>query len=242
MLRNMNIYGINPVFEALRGSPERVLRILIGKEKGGKRIAEITTLARSCRIPFSFETSAVLDRKSQGEPHQGVMAELAAFDYADLAEVLRGDPSRIILLDGVEDPRNLGAVIRTAEASGADAVIIPSRHTCGITGTVMKTSAGAAFHIPVCRITNTVRTICELKKKGFWVVGLDMGGEETLPEDLKASPLLLVGGGEHRGLRPLVRENCDFLCRLPMRGRVSSLNLSVAVGILIYSLVEPEKV
>ena len=213
---------------------------IIEKDRNARRISEIVSLARSCRIPFSFEPSSVLDRKSEGEPHQGVMAELAAFDYADLDDVLRCSPSRIILLDGVEDPRNLGAVIRTAEASGAGAVIIPSRHTCGITGTVMKASAGAAAHIPVCRITNTVRTISELKKEGFWVVGLDMEGEETLPVDLKSSPLLLIGGGEHRGLRPLVKENCDFLYRLPMRGQVSSLNLSVAVGILIYSLVEPE--
>ena len=236
----MNIYGINPVLEILKGSPERVLRIIIEKDKNARRISEIVALARSCRIPFSFEPSSVLDRKSEGEPHQGVMAEMAAFDYADLEEVLGGNPSRIILLDGVEDPRNLGAVIRTAEASGAGAVIIPSRHTCGITGTVMKASAGAAAHIPVCRITNTVRTIAELKKKGFWVIGLDMEGAETLPADLKNSPLLLIGGGENRGLRQLVKENCDFLYRLPMRGQVSSLNLSVAVGILIYSLVEPE--
>lgn len=237
----MNIYGINPVFEALRGSPDRVLRIIIEKERSGRRISEIVSLARASRIPFSFESSGVLDRKANGEPHQGVIAELAAFDYADLESVLEGNPSRIILLDGVEDPRNLGAVIRTAEASGADAVLIPSRHTCGITGTVMKTSAGAAAHIPVCRITNTVRTITDLKKRGFWVVGLDMDGDEVLPADLRSAPLLLIGGGEHRGLRPLVKENCDFLCRLPMRGSVSSLNLSVAVGILIYSLIEPER-
>ncbi len=236
----MNIYGINPVLEILKGSPERVLRVIIEKDRNARRISEIVSLTRSCRIPFSFEPSSVLDRKSEGEPHQGVMAELAAFDYVDLDDVLRCSPSRIILLDGVEDPRNLGAVIRTAEASGAGAVIIPSRHTCGITGTVMKASAGAAAHIPVCRITNTVRTISKLKKEGFWVVGLDMEGEETLPVDLKSSPLLLIGGGEHRGLRPLVKENCDFLYRIPMRGQVSSLNLSVAVGILIYSLVEPE--
>ena len=234
----MNIYGINPVTEALKGSPDKVLRIVIEKEKSGKRISEIISLARSSRIPFTFEIAAALDRKSGGESHQGVIAELAAYEYADLDTVLGNNPSRIILLDGVEDPHNLGAVIRTAEASGADAVIIPSRNTCGVTATVMKASAGAVAHIPVCRITNVVRTMELLKEKGFWVIGLDMRGEEVIPEDLKSSPLLLIGGGEHRGLRPLVRENCDFLYRLPMRGRVTSLNLSVAVGILVYSLVD----
>jgi len=234
----MNIYGINPVIEALKGSPEKILRIVIDKEKSGKRISEIISLARARKIPYTFEMSAALVRKSGGENHQGVLAEMAAYQYSDLGKVLDGDPSRIILLDGVEDPHNLGAVIRTAEASGADAVIIPSRNTCGVTATVIKSSAGAAAHLPVCRVTNTVRTMELLKKKGFWTVGLDMRGEEHLPDDLKSSRLLLVGGGEHRGLRPLVREHCDFLCRLPMKGQVNSLNLSVAVGILVYSLVD----
>ena len=234
----MNIHGINPVIEALKGSPDKILRIVIDKEKSGQRISEIVSLARSRKIPLSFEVSAALDRKSGGENHQGVLAEMAGYEYTDLKRVLAGDPRRIILLDGVEDPHNLGAVIRTAEASGADAVIIPSRNTCGVTATVIKASAGSAAHLPVCRVTNTVRTMELLKKEGFWVVGLDMRGEEKLPEDLKGSRLLLIGGGEHRGLRPLVREHCDFLCRLPMKGQVTSLNLSVAVGILIYSLVD----
>jgi len=234
----MIIYGINPVTEVLRSTPEKVLRLVIDRERSGRRISEIVALARAARIPFSFEPSSALDRKAEGEPHQGAIAELAAFEYSDLGEILQGVPTRIIMLDGVEDPRNLGAVIRTAEASGADALVIPSRNCCGITGTVVKASAGAAAHLPICRVTNTVRTIAFLKERGFWVVGLDMEGAETLPEDLKRSPLLLIAGGEHRGLRPLVRENCDFLFRLPMRGRVSSLNLSVAAGILIYSLID----
>ena len=235
----MNIFGINPVLEVLKASPDRVLRLTIDQEKRGRRISEIISMAGSLRIPFSLESSAALDRKSNGESHQGIIAELSAFDYADLNVVLARNPFRLILLDGVEDPRNMGAVIRTAEASGADGVIIPSRNNCGITGTVMKASAGAAAHVPICRVTNIVRTMGLLKEKGFWVIGLDMEGDGQLPEDLRPSPLLLIGGGEHRGLRPLVKENCDFLYRLPMRGKVSSLNLSVAVGILIYSLLPP---
>ena len=235
----MLIYGINSILETLRGSPDRVQRLIIDKGKKSPRISEIVAEARSRRIPFSFEPSSALDRRSGGEAHQGVMAELTAFNYAELDEVLASDPTRIILLDGVEDPRNLGAVIRTAEASGADAVLIPSRNSCGITGTVMKSSAGAASHIPVCRVTNVARTIALLKDRGFWAVGLDMEGREELPGDIKELPLLLIGGGENRGLRPLVKSHCDFLFRLPMKGKVSSLNLSVAVGILIYSLLGP---
>lgn len=236
----MVIYGINSVMETLRGTPDRVQRLIIDNGKKGARIAEVVAAARKLRIPFSFEPASALDRRAEGSGHQGVIAELTAFSYSSLEEVLDTGPTRIILLDGVEDPRNLGAVIRTAEASGADAVLIPARNSCGITATVMKSSAGAASHIPVCRITNTVRTIVALKDRGFWAVGLDMEGQEEIPGDISNYPLLLIGGGEHRGLRPLVKSHCDFLFRLPMKGKVSSLNLSVAVGILIYSLLSRE--
>jgi 23S rRNA (guanosine2251-2'-O)-methyltransferase len=235
----MIVFGVNPVYEVLKNDPDMILRLIIDKGRKKKNFQEIMELAHHSKVPCSFEPVASLDRMADGASHQGIVAQLSEFDYAELSEILERNPSRIVLLDGVEDPRNLGAVIRTAEASGTDAVIIPSRNSCGVNGTVMKTSAGAAFHLPVCRIGNSVRTILKLKEEGFWIIGLDMEGEESLASDLVERKLLLVVGGEHRGLRPLVRKHCDFLHRLPMRGRVSSLNLSVAAGILLYSLLPP---
>jgi 23S rRNA (guanosine2251-2'-O)-methyltransferase len=202
---------------------------------------ELLARARVKRIPIQREPSKQLTVRAQTTKHQGVIAVLNAFPYRTLDSILAGDTRLILVIDGVEDPRNLGAVIRTADACGVGGVLIPSRRNCGITGTVMKTSAGAAGHVPVSRVVNISQTLQILKSKGFWTVGLDMSGEEGLGHVPRQAPLAVVVGGEHRGLRRVVKNQCDFLVRLPMLGTVSSLNLSVAAGVLMYGLVTREE-
>lgn len=232
----MFIYGINSVSEALGVSKSSIRRIVVGRGKGGPRIQEIVRLAKSKGVPVSFEPVDALDRKAKGQKHQGVIAEISQVEYSSLEEILSSNPKLLLLVDGVEDPRNLGAVLRTAEAAGVDGVLLPHRHTCGITPAAVKTSAGAAMHLKVCRIGNVAQTLALLKKEGFWTVGLDTNGEEGFSQLNRDLPLVLVVGGEDRGLRRLVRQNCDFLIRLPILGNVSSLNLSVAAGIAIYAV------
>lgn len=232
----MLVYGINAVIEALSSDTRRIERITIAKGKAGRRLQQIIDQARAAKIPVHFEPEPALERKAGTRAHQSVIAEIAAAELASLDAVLERRPRLLLLVDGVEDPHNLGAVIRTAEAAGVEAVLLPNRHTCGITPAVVKTSAGAALHLPVCRVGNLVQTIKTLKESGFWVVGLDMAGESRFDEIDTSLPLAVVVGGESRGVRRLVRENCDFLLGLPMKGNVSSLNLSVAAGILLYTL------
>jgi 23S rRNA (guanosine2251-2'-O)-methyltransferase len=179
----------------------------------------------------------VLNRKAGVKQHQDVLAELSEVTYWDLEGLVKSKPGLLILLDGVEDPRNLGGVIRTAEAAGVGGVLLPRRGNCGITPTVIKSSAGAALHVKICRIGNTVRAMERLKKEGFWLVGLDLSGDEDISKIETDVPLAVVVGNEQRGLRRLVREHCDSLARLPMKGKLSSLNLSVAVGVLLYSII-----
>lgn len=232
----MYIFGIHPVSEALQATPERVQRLIVARGKAGARLQVLIDQARGAGIPVVFEPEEALHRKSQGLPHQSVAAELAPVPLRELDHVLEGHPPRILLADGVEDPRNLGALLRTAEAAGVTAVLLPARHSCGITPTVLRASAGAALHLDLVQIGNTVRTLETLKQHGYWIVGLDMSGQEDWSSVDAARPLVLVVGGEDRGLRRLVREHCDYLLRIPMRGRISSLNLAVAAGILMYGL------
>lgn len=236
----MIIYGINPVAEALQSSTSRLERIVVARGKHSSRIQEIIEKARSSGVAVHFEPVESLNRRAGGRGHQMVLAELGEIGFYPLETILAEEPSRVLVLDGVEDPRNLGAVLRTAEAAGIRCVLLPQRHTSGITPTVVKTSAGAALHLKIAKIGNVTQTLKRLKEQGFWAVGLDMQGSEGLGQIDPASKLALVVGGEDRGLRRLVRENCDFLVRLPMRGEVSSLNLSVAAGILFYLLIERE--
>ena len=237
----MIIYGINPVLEALESSTSRIERIVVARGKHSGRIQEVIDRARSNGIAVHFEPVEGLHRRAGGKGHQMVLAEIAEITFQSLDSILDGQPNRLLVLDGVEDPRNLGAVLRTAEAAGIDSILLPQRHTSGVTPTVVKTSAGAALHVKIAKIGNVTETLKRLKEAGYWTVGLDMKGREGLGQIDPASKLVLVVGGEDRGLRRLVRENCDFLVRLPMRGQVSSLNLSVAAGILFYLLLERER-
>ena len=226
------LIGIHPVREALQAG--RVLdRILIAKGTGGPRMQEIVDLARQKHVPIRFEQRAVLDRAASDQPHQGVVAFGAAMQYAGLDEV--PDSARLlILLDGVEDPHNLGAVIRTANAAGADAVLIPERRAAGLTDTVAKAAAGALEYMPVVRVKNVARTLGDLKKAGFWIYGLDERGTEDHDRVEYNLPTVFVLGGEGKGVHQLVRESCDVLVRIPMSGKIPSLNVSVAAGIVLF--------
>jgi 23S rRNA (guanosine2251-2'-O)-methyltransferase len=180
-----------------------------------------------------------LDREVPGLQHQGIVAFASAKQYAMLDDILRipaekGEPPLFLVLDGVEDPRNLGAILRTADAAGVHGVIIPERRAAGLTETVAKTAAGALEHVPVVKVTNIANTLDALKKAGVWVAGAEAGGSQVYWEADLTQPIALVLGGEDRGVRRLVQERCDYLISLPLRGQISSLNVSVAAGILIY--------
>jgi len=224
--------GIHPVREALRAG-HSLDRVLIAKGAGGPRVQEIVDLCRRAQISVRFEDREALDRASGIESHQGVVAFGAAAGYLTLEEI--GSTAKLLLvLDGIEDPHNLGAIIRTANAAGADGVIIPDRRAAGLTGTVAKAAAGALEYVPVVRIGNVARTLQDLKKKGYWIYGLDERGGETYDQVDYAERAVIVLGGEGKGLHQLVREHCDVLVRIPMAGRIPSLNVSVAAGIVLF--------
>jgi len=234
----MIIHGINAVTEALQEEKPNLERISVTRGRTSPRIQKIIDLARSRNIPVQFQPLEALTRKAETPRHQDVVAEISAGTVATFEEILEGQPSLILALDGVEDPRNLGAVLRTADAAGADGILLPKYHSCGITPAVVQVSQGAALHMKIARIGNLVTVLESLKEQGFWVVGLDMQGKNKVHEIAPDTKLVVVIGGEHRGVRPLVRQHCDFLISLPMKGHVSSLNLSVAAGILLYQLME----
>ena len=223
--------GIHPVVEALRA--KRALeRLLVAQGAGGPRVQEIIDLARRASIPVRFEPRAALDRLAGTSAHQGVVALGAAQRYADFDGVAPCE--MLVVLDGVEDPHNLGAIIRTAHAAGAGAVIIPERRAAGVTGVVAKAAAGALEHLPVVRVANINRALEELKQRGFWIYGLDERGAETYDQVEYASPAAVVLGGEGKGLHEQVRKHCDALVRIPVAGRISSLNVSVAAGVMLF--------
>jgi 23S rRNA (guanosine2251-2'-O)-methyltransferase len=223
--------GIHPVAEALKtGRP--LDRLLVAQGAGGPRLQEIIDLARRASVQVRFEPRAALDRLAGSSAHQGVVALGAAKPYADLDQAARSE--LVVVLDGVEDPHNLGAIIRTAHAAGAGSIIVPERRAAGVTDVVAKAAAGALEHLPVARVTNVNRALEDLKKRGFWIYGLDQRGTETYDQVKFATPTALVFGGEGSGLHELVRRHCDVLVRIPMAGAISSLNVSVAAGVVLF--------
>jgi 23S rRNA (guanosine2251-2'-O)-methyltransferase len=224
--------GIHPVREALRAGRD-LDRVLIARGAGGPRLQEIIELARERSVPVRFEPRDALDRASNSATHQGVLAFGAAQRYAELDQVA-GDAQLLVVLDGVEDPHNLGAIIRTAHAAGAAAVLVPDRRAAGLTETVAKAAAGALEHLPVVRVGNVTQTLEALKAKGFWIYGLDERASELYSETDYVRPTVVVLGGEGQGLHQLVKKHCDVLVRIPMAGAISSLNVSVAAGIVLF--------
>ena len=238
------IEGRNAVREALKAG-RALEKLYVQKGVSDAVIREITAGAAEQGIrPFLTEKEK-LDALSQTGRHQGVIAEIAAYEYAEVSDILKaaaekGEDPFILLLDGIEDPHNLGAILRSAHLAGAHGVIIPKNRAAGLNATVAKVSAGAVNYIPVARVTNLSRTMEELKQKGLWFVCADMDGEVMYRQNL-TGPIGLVIGSEGDGVSALVRKHCDFITRIPMSGQIDSLNASVAAGILAFEVVRQRK-
>lgn len=238
--QEFTIEGKNAVIEAFRaGKPIDKIFILDGASDGP--VMTIKREAKKHDTLIKYVTKERLDQMSETGKHQGVIAYAAAYEYAEVEDILKiakekQEPAFLILLDGIEDPHNLGAIIRTANQAGAHGVIIPKNRAVGLTASVAKTSAGALNYTPVARVTNLGKTIEDLKKEGLWFVCADMDGEIMYKQDLKG-PIGLVVGNEGEGVSRLVKEKCDFTASIPMKGNIDSLNVSVAAGVLAYEIV-----
>ena len=234
-----NIYGVLPVLEALRAGARRIDRIVIAGGVRDTRLREVLEAARRAKVPVRREPRISLDRLTHNANHQGVLAITSAASYSDADDLLTGiSPETVlILLDGVEDPHNLGAIIRTAECGGASAVVVPERRAAHLTEVVSKTSAGAIEHLPVARVINLASFIEALKNRDVWVVGVESVGQTAYTEYDYSGATALVFGGEGGGLHRLVRERCDAVVSIPMRGKVTSLNVSVAVGVVLFEAI-----
>ena len=236
----LTIEGRNAVMEAFR-SGKTIDKLFVLKNCQDGPVNSILREARKHDVIVSFVAKERLDQMSKTGKHQGVIASAAAYEYAEVEDILnlareKGEPPFIFLLDNIEDPHNLGAIIRTANLAGAHGVIIPKRHAVGLTATVAKTSAGALNYTPVAKVTNLGATMEELKKEGLWFVCADMGG--TTMYDLNLTgPIGLVIGNEGEGVGRLVTEKCDYVASIPMKGDIDSLNASVAAGVLAYEIV-----
>lgn len=232
------LYGIHPVGEALRSRANAINYVGVAKDRHDSKLQRIIDECRAQGIPVRFMRREELTLMTGAESHQGVIASVAATKgYAEVDDILRhkrGQYSFIVVLDGVEDPHNLGAILRTADGAGVDGVIIPERRAVGVTSTVAKASAGASEWLPVARVTNISRTIEELKARNFWVVGLDERGKQTYDQIDYNMDCALVLGAEGAGVHEQVRKKCDFLVSIPMLGKVPSLNVSVAAAVVMY--------
>ncbi len=239
-IKSLTIEGRNAVLEAFRsGKPVDKLFVLDGCQDGPVRT--IVREAKKHDTILNFVSKERLDQLSETGKHQGVIAHAAAYEYSEIEDMFalaekRGEDPFFILLDNIEDPHNLGAIIRTANLAGAHGVIIPKRRAVGLTATVAKTSAGALNYTPVAKVTNLAKTMEELKERGLWFVCADMGGESMYRMNL-TGPIGLVIGNEGEGVSRLVKEKCDFVVSIPMKGDIDSLNASVAAGVLAYEIV-----
>ncbi|HSE47868.1 MAG TPA: 23S rRNA (guanosine(2251)-2'-O)-methyltransferase RlmB [Terriglobales bacterium] len=234
------IYGIHSVAEALKARARNFDHVEIAKERSDPKMQRIIDDCRASGIPVRFVPREALDRLARTANHQGVVAVTTSKQYSqadDLIENRKGEWSFLVVLDGVEDPHNLGAVLRAADGAGADGVIVPERRAAHVTGTVAKSSAGASEHVPIAKVTNISRTLEDMKDQNIWIVGLDERGDQTYDQVDYKMHCALVFGAEGKGLHEHVRKHCDFLVRLPMAGSVSSLNVSVAAGIVMYEVV-----
>lgn len=238
------VAGRNAVMEALKGR-RSVNKLMIANGSTEGSIKEIIAVAKEKGINIQYWDRSKLDSIARGIRHQGVLAQVAPVQYAELEDILqvakdRNEPPFIVLLDELEDPHNLGAILRTADAAGVHGVLIPKHRSCPLSATVAKTSAGAVEHVPVARVGNLVQTIKKLKQEGLWVAAADMDGKDYYDTDL-TGPLLLIIGSEGQGVGRLVKEQCDFVVRIPMVGKINSLNASVAGSILMYEAMKQRR-
>jgi 23S rRNA (guanosine2251-2'-O)-methyltransferase len=239
------IAGKHPVLEALRSGRE-INKIWIAEGAQKSMTAPITAEAKKLGIVVQFVDKRKLDAMASGVAHQGVIAQAAAFDYVEVDDILaiakdRGEMPFILVLDEIEDPHNLGSILRTSECTGVHGVIIPKRRSASLTATVLKTSAGAAEHVAVARVTNLAQTIEKLKEAGVWVAGTDVSAAQDVYKSKFDMPLAIVIGNESKGMGRLIKEKCDFLVKLPMLGKLNSLNASVAAGVLMYEVVRQRR-
>lgn len=230
------ISRLNPLFEIVKSFPNRVNKILIQKDKRQRKITEIIHLAKAKDIPLLFVPKQKLDRLDRN--HQGVVALLTPKEFSSLDNILSSaNIPFLVLLDGIEDPQNLGAIIRTAEGAGADGIILPERRSAGLSETVSLVSAGALEYLRVARVKNLARTMDDLKNRGVWLVGAEAAGKEYWYEFDYKLPVGLVLGSEGKGLRPLIRKKCDKILSIPLLGNITSLNVSAAASIFLYEVV-----
>jgi 23S rRNA (guanosine2251-2'-O)-methyltransferase len=237
-----SIYGINPLLEALMMEPCRLVKIAVAKGMTKETLHSILNLADAKKIPVTFKEKREIDKLTGHASHQGVVGFHPSFTYADLDQIMENRHSAslhhlILLLDGITDPQNLGAMIRTAHCHGANGVVIPEHRTATVTAAVIKASAGAALLTPVVRVANIARAMVDLKKQGFWIYGADTHSGQKIHDVTYQGDIGLVMGSEGRGMRPLIRKQCDFLVSIPMRGKIDSLNVSVAAGIILNDIV-----
>ena len=236
------LYGVHPVLEALRAKHLALHRVYLQEGRRGRAVEEILRLAKARHVPVAFEARQDLDRRTGSRRHQGAVGVAPAKVYLSLDELLetvrRLDSPLLLVLDGIEDPHNVGAIVRTAEAAGAQGVLLPTRRAVGLTATVARASAGAIEHLPVARVVNVAQAIERLKAENFWVYGLDAKGTRRYWDVDYRGPVALVVGGEGRGIRPLVASRCDGLVRIPLQGKVQSLNASVAAAVVLYEVLK----
>lgn len=236
------IEGRNPVIEALK-SDVQVDKIFINKDTKEASLSKLITLSKEKKVQIKYVDKAYLDKISENGRHQGVIAEALEYEYKEIEDIFnnaasKGEKPFIIILDEITDVHNLGAIIRTAECLGAHGIIIPNRRSAGVNGVVSKTSAGAVEYIPIVRVTNLTQTIGVLKDKGLWIYGADMDGEKYVHEEKLDGPMGLVIGSEGKGIGRLIKENCDTIVKIPMKGKINSLNASCAASIIIYEVMK----
>ncbi|WP_195576673.1 23S rRNA (guanosine(2251)-2'-O)-methyltransferase RlmB [Paenibacillus sp. 1001270B_150601_E10] len=236
------IAGKHSVMEALR-SGRTINKIWIAEQAQKHLTQPIIAEAKKAGIVVQNVDKRKLDQMAEGIQHQGVVAQVAAYDYVEVDDLLaraeeRGEKPFLLILDEIEDPHNLGSMLRTADCTGVHGVIIPKRRSVGLTATVSKISAGAVEYVPVARVTNLAQTIEELKERGVWIVGTDVSATQVIYDaNILDSPVAIVIGNENKGMGRLIRESCDVLLKLPMSGQINSLNASVAAGIFMYEVV-----
>lgn len=234
------IEGKNPVIEAIKNGTS-IDVIYINKEMAEGSVGKISNLAKENNITVKFVDKQALSKLSDGGRHQGIIAEADEYEYKEIKDIIdladkKHEKPFVIMLDEITDVHNLGAIIRTAECCGAHGVIIPKRRAAGVNAVVAKTSAGAVEYLPVVRVTNINHTIEELKQMGFWIYGADMAGEKYIHEEKFDGSIGIIIGSEGKGISRLVKENCDTLIKIPMKGNITSLNASCAASIIIYEV------